>query len=176
VYPQQYAIKEKEAILFFEAKKKFFLAIHNKNAGSFSAEDSGTVDKLSIKDSLFVHYLKKQIKIPLLFTIQEKCAQLIDAATINNKLNQLNKERENTFMLYFKNRELGTRVKIQPVKNVIPFNGFSFYEIGYNGEFPESLINAYRKMNELNESSPRKKFKKERGKKQNQIVKKDPLQ
>ena len=40
VYPQQYAIKEKEYILFFEAKKKYFLMTNNKNAGSFSEEDS----------------------------------------------------------------------------------------------------------------------------------------
>ena len=40
VYPQHYAIKEKEYILFFEAKKKYFLAINNKNPRSFNAEDS----------------------------------------------------------------------------------------------------------------------------------------
>ena len=35
VYPQQYEIKEKEHILFFEAKKKYFLLINNKTFQSF---------------------------------------------------------------------------------------------------------------------------------------------
>ena len=34
------------------------------------------------------------------------------------------------------------------------------------GEYPESLIKAYQKMNELNEKAPRKKFKEERKKQQ----------
>jgi len=45
VYPQIYAIKEQEYILFFEAKKKYFLTIHHKKAGTFNEADSLTVDK-----------------------------------------------------------------------------------------------------------------------------------
>ena len=61
-YPQHYAIKEKEYILFFEAKKKYFLITNNKNAQSFNAEDSAKVDNMSVKDSLFVHLFKQADK------------------------------------------------------------------------------------------------------------------
>jgi hypothetical protein len=164
VYPQQYALKEKEYILFFEAKKKYFLLSNNKNALSFNEEDSEKVDKMSVKDSLFVHYLSKQINDSMIFTIQEKCAMFIDSAIVNAKFEQLNKERENAFIIYFKEREVEKRVKISTSENVIPYNGFSFYKIEYKGEIPESLIKAHRQMNELNNEAPRKRFKQERKK------------
>jgi hypothetical protein len=162
VFPQQYAIKEKEYILFFEAKKKYFMAINNKNARIFSVEDSGKVDKMSVKDSLFVRYLNNHIKDSLIFTIQEKCTHIIDSAFINAKFNQLNKGRENVFISYFKKRGVDKQLKILKAENVIPYNGFSFYKIEYNGEFPESLLKSYIQMNEFNNEAPRKKFKEER--------------
>ena len=111
VYPQQYSIKEKEYILFFEAKKKYFLVTNNKNAQSFNEEDSIKVDKMSVKDSLFVHYLNKQINDSLVFTIQEKCTRIIDSAIINTRFEQLNKERERAFITYFKKREVEKQSK-----------------------------------------------------------------
>jgi hypothetical protein len=162
VYPQQYAIKEKEYILFFEAKKKYFLERNNKNSGSFSPEDSERIDKMSIKDSLFIHYLNNKIRDSLIYTVQGKCAGIIDSAFINVRFDQLNKERENAFLLYFKKRGVDNRVKILKGEQVVPYNGFSFYKIEYKGGFPEILIKAYNKMNELNSEAPRKKFKQER--------------
>ena len=67
-------------------------------------------------------------------------------------------------MLPFKNKAVEKRVKIHADETNIPYNGFSFYKITYNGELPESLIKANRKMNELNDEAPRKKYKKERKK------------
>lgn len=162
VHPQQYAIKEKEYILFFEAKKKYFLLSNNINKESFSEEDSEKVAKMSVKDSLFVHYLNKQVNDSMLFTIQDKCSKLIDSGIINAKFKQLNTERENAFISYFKKREVEKQITISRGENIIPYNGFSFYKIEYKGEFPEPLIKAYREMNELNNEAPRKKFKKER--------------
>ncbi len=75
-----YANKEKEYILFFEAKKIFYLLTNNINARSFNEEDSEKVDKMSAKDSVFVQYLNKQVNDSMLFTIQEKCSVLIDSA------------------------------------------------------------------------------------------------
>ena len=49
-------------------------------------------------------------------------------------------------------------------KDVIPYNGFSFYKIDYNDKLPQSLIDAYHQMKELNNEAPRKKFKDERKK------------
>ena len=169
IYPQQYAIKEKEYILFFEAKKKYFMAVHNINAQSFNEEDSEMVVKMAVKDSLFVQYLNKQVNDSLIFTVQEKCSKIIDAAIINTKFRQLNKEKENAFIFYFKKRNVENRVNFSSDENVIPYNGFSFYKIKYNGEFPESLIKAYRQMNELNDEEPRNRFKNERKKNRNTL-------
>ena len=162
VYPYQFARKEKEYILFFEAKKKYFLALNNISSGSFSTQDSDKVDKMSVKDSLFTLYLNKHEKDSLVFTVQEKCTSIIDSAFVNTKFDQLNKERENAFIHYFKIKGVDNRVKILKGENVIPYNGFSFYKIEYKGEFPEFLLKAYQKMNELNNEAPRKKFKQER--------------
>jgi hypothetical protein len=169
VYPQLYTIKEKEYILFFEAKKKYFLLTNNKNAQDFTEADSEIVDKMSIKDSLFVQYLNKQIKDSMIFTIQEKCSKIINSRTINAKFKQLNKERENAFIFYFKQRDVEKRIKFSISENVIPYNGFSFYKITYKEKFPEYIINAYHQMNELNDEAPRKKFKNERRKNRNTL-------
>jgi hypothetical protein len=164
VYPVQYAEREKEYIRFFEAKKKYFLLSKDRNAQFLSKEDSLKVDKMSAKDSFFVLYLNKQVNDTMLFTIQEKCSKFIGSAVINVRFIQLNKEREDAFMLFFKKKAVDNRVKIYTGENKIPYNGFSFYKIDYNGEFPESLIKAYHQMNELNDAAPRKRFEKEREK------------
>jgi len=164
VYPMQYAEKEKEYIRFFEAKKKYFLLSKGKNALALSESDSLKVDKMSVKDCSFVQYLNKQVNDTLLFTIQEKCNNFIGSAIINDKFKQLNKEREDAFMLPFKKKAVENRVKIYTGENNIPYNGFSFYKIVYKGERPESLIKAYQQINELNNVAPRKRFEKEREK------------
>jgi len=162
VYPMQYAEKEKEYIRFFEAKKKYFLLSEDKNIQFFSEDDSLKVDKMSAKDSLFVQYLNKQATDTMLFTIQEKCNIFIGSDIINTQFKQLNKEREDNFMLLFTKKGVANRVKIYAGENKIPYNHFSFFKIVYHGELPESLIRAYKQMNELNIAAPRKKFKKER--------------
>jgi hypothetical protein len=161
VYPKPYAEKEKEHILFFEAKKKYFLLSEEKNS-LFSEDDSLKVDKMSVKDSLFVHYLNKKLNNNMLFTIQDKCNKFIGTTVVDARFNQLNKEREAAFMLDFKKGGVQNRVKMHTGENEIPYNGFSYYKITYKGEIPEALNKAYRKMNELNDETPRKKFKKER--------------
>ncbi len=165
IYPQNYAVKEKEYILFFEAKKKYYMLVNNKNAQTFSENDSEKVNKMSAKNPQFVEYLNKYLKNSnMLFTVQEKCSIFIDSAFITAKFNQLNKERINEFMSYFNEKGLDKRIRILPGVNMIPYNGFSFYKIDYKGEFPESIISAYREMEELNDEAPRNEFKKERKK------------
>ncbi|MEP7170729.1 MAG: DUF748 domain-containing protein, partial [Bacteroidota bacterium] len=164
VYPKLYALKEKEYILFFEAKKKYFLQSGLGSGQFLTEEDSEKVDNMSIKDSLFLRYLNKHVKDSLLFTVQEKCSRLISESIVNEKFNQLNKERKEAFLFLFKEKGVDNRVKIHEGENTIPYNGFSFYKIEYKGDIPESLRKAYEKMNELNDESPRKEYKKERAK------------
>lgn len=164
IYPQHYATKEKEYILFFEAKKKYYLMMNKKNSPSFSKSDSEIVDKMPVKDSLFVHYLNKLIKDPTIFTIQDKCTGYVGSALINSKFNQLNKERINSFMSCFREMKVEKQIEIATAQDLVPYNGFSFYKIDYKDSFPDDLIKAYQKMNELNDEAPRKEFKKERKK------------
>jgi hypothetical protein len=161
VYPMPYAEKEKEQLLFFEAKKKYFLLSEEKKS-LFGEDDSLKVDKMSVKDSLFVHYLNKKVNNKMLFTIQEKCNKFVGSDFINARFKQLNKEREDAFMLEFTKNGVQRRVKMYTSENTIPYNGFSYYKIAYKGEIPVALLKAYRKMNELNDEAPRIKFKKER--------------
>jgi hypothetical protein len=119
---------------------------------------------MSVRNSLFIKYLNKHAKGDLLFTIQAKCAQFVGSEFITTKFNRLNKERENAFRLRFKESGVEKRIKIYKSENVIPFYGFSFYKITYKGEFPTSLLKAYRQMNEFNNEAPRKKYQEERKK------------
>ena len=162
VYPMPYTEKEKEHIRYFEAKKKYFLLSRDKNSLVLSEGDSLKVDKMSVKDSLFVNYLNKKVNNKMLFTIQEKCNKYLGPDIVNAKFKQLNTEREDAFMFHFKQKGVQNRVKMYTSKNIVPYNGFSFYKIVYKGELPKALLKAYRKMNELNDEAPRKKFEKER--------------
>ena len=164
VHPQLYTKKEKEYILFYEAKKKYFLVSNNKNAGTFTGEDSDNVTKMSVKDTMFILYLNKHINDSMVFTIQEKCDRFLDSTVVNTKYDLLTKERENNFIDYFKKGGVEKQVKFERSESIIPYNGFSYYKIEYKGEFPESLFDAYLQMNDLNDQAPRKIFKKRRQK------------
>jgi hypothetical protein len=163
IAPQNYELKEKEYLLLFEAKKKYYQTTNNINAQSFSEDDSVAVEKMSVKDSLFVAFLNRQVNDSMIFTVQEKCAVIVGAATINTKFEVLNANRAKAFLNFFDNisRE---QIKFLKSENVVPFNGFSFYKIDYEGNYPETLIKAHEQMNELNEDSPRKEYLKEREK------------
>ncbi|MBA2613926.1 MAG: DUF748 domain-containing protein [Bacteroidetes bacterium] len=158
VYPQTYEAKEKEYILFYEAKKKYFLATNNKKENDYTEEDSLAVVKMPIKDSLFFHYVTKHCHDPLLFTIQGKCEYYIGKAFVDKRFAQLLHTRKNAFLEPFKENGTNKRVKIHQNENSIPYSGFSFFKIDYNGKMPENLIEAYKDMDELNDESPRDKY------------------
>lgn len=161
VYPNDYALKEKEYISFYEAKKKHFLI---NNSAAFSFDDSLQVSKMSVKDSAFVKYLNKQLNDSMLFTIQDKCRRFIGSDFIDRKFDQLKDKREKNFLFFFKEKNVEGRIKLHAGKKVIPYNGFSTYKIEYRGVLPEPLYKAYDKMNELDNKAPRKEYKKERKK------------
>lgn len=85
-------------------------------------------------------------------------------AFIELKFEQLNAMRIAIFKDFFKSNNANQQLKFNPGKEIIPFNGFSYFKINYNGDFPDFLLNAYQKMEELNEERPRSKFRKEREK------------
>jgi uncharacterized protein YdcH (DUF465 family) len=164
VSPQHYLLKEKEYITLYEAKKKYILKCKGGSNQSYNEQDSLKVEKLSIKDTLFLNYLNARVVDSMLFTVQDKCLRLLGEAFVAEKLKSLNKERLRIFLIGFDQNGTEKRIVFLPSKNNIPYNGFSTYQIAYKGEFPSYLTRAYQKMNELNDQVPRKKYKKERQK------------
>lgn len=164
VHPQQYSIKEKEYILYFEAKKKYFLHKENASLKSFREKDSLEVDRMFIKDPSFIKYLNKQVPDSTVFTILEQCALLVGDETANVILAQLSDRRKETFLSYFSEKKEGNQIKFLEKVIATPYNGYSFYQIEYDGQFPKSIIKAYRQMKEYNDKAPRKKFERDRRK------------
>ena len=158
----QFTEKEQEYILLFEAKKKYFLTQHHLRA--LSEGDSIFVDKMSVKDSAFVHYLNKQIGDTQLFTIQQKCEHYLGDAWVKAKYKELLRERKLAFLQLFESTSSQNRVKFATPQSAVPFNGFSYYKIDYQGDFPKNLMKAYEKIDELNEQNPRGKYQQERKK------------
>jgi len=159
VYSNEYSLKEKEQILFFEAKKKYFLSSQGKEK-SFTTEDSVAVNKMSIKDAAFMHLLKKGRGAgdTLMFTIQDKCNFYLANNLVNSEYEKLLRTRDNAFRAFFVKNGTMDRVKFKSNNDSIPFSGFSCYKIIYHGPIPESLQRAYREMHELNSEEPRKKY------------------
>ncbi len=161
IYPANYNEKEKEQLLFFEAKKKYFLLTNN---NALNQNDSLTIEKMSVKDPAFVRFLDKRINHTLLFTIQQKSNAFVNVNIVNLKFNQLVKHRENIFRSYFIENGTNDRIQFHANDNSVPYNGFSSYKITYKGDVPKSLLSAYKELGEMNEQSPRKKYFKERKK------------
>jgi hypothetical protein len=151
-----YIDKEKEYILLYEAKKKYFLMTHRQS--KVSEEDSLTIDRMSVKDSGFVHYLTAQPGVELLYSVQEKCEHLLGKPFIDEKFMRLVKERKVLFLSRFKENGTAAQVKFVSTRNVIPFNGFSCYKIEYKGDKPVDLLEAYDKLVSINNMNPRRKY------------------
>jgi hypothetical protein len=156
----EYAHKEKEHILFYETKKKYFLQKHHIHAEDFSRKDSVEVEKMSVKS--LSHWLtrdmRKMTRDTTMFTIHDRCLHFLDKKTVERKYTQLTKLRKQTFLSYFTDKEIASRVKIHPANDNIPYNGFSCFQIRYKGEIPNALRRAYRQMNDLNSGIFRKQL------------------
>ncbi len=164
VVPDIYVEKEKEYISFFESKKLYYCALKEKNSKDLNRNDTLDIEKISIKDSLFVRYIDKKVGKNSFYTIQDKCKHLIGGDKINAKYSALEKARKNLFLSYFKEEGVQQLVHFKAPQNRIPYNGFSFYKIEYKGAVPEELQEAYNEINDLNNSHPRKEYKKLREK------------
>lgn len=160
VQPLVYEEKEKEAILFFEAKKKYYKIVNK--LSSISAEDSAAIDRMSNRDTLFEQYLDKHASGPMTFTVQDKCRNFVGMDVVNAKYQKLMRDREADFRSYFAEKGVNKRIRITAVTNSVPFNGFSYYKIDYKGDFPDKLLNAYYEMNDLNKTKPRRKYERKR--------------
>ena len=162
VHPYEFASREKEYILFFETKKKYFLLTHHKQARDFSEKDSLEVNKMSVKDHALVKYVSRNLSDTVMFTLQEKCINFVGNRIVNSQFKKLTQDREHSFRQYFVQNGTEGRVKIATSQNSTPYDGFSYFKLKYPGEIPDGLRKAYEKMNELNDEAPRKKYLEER--------------
>ena len=162
VHPYEYAFREKEYILFFETKKKYFLLTHHKQARDFSEQDSLEVNKMSVKDHALVKYVSRNLSDTVMFTLQEKCINFVGNQIVNSQFKKLAQDREHSFRQYFVKNGTEGRIKIAASQNSTPYDGFSYFKLKYPGEIPDGLRKAYEKMNELNDEAPRKKYLEER--------------
>lgn len=163
VIPELYAAREKEYILFFEAKKKYYLQMNKLKAAELKEKDSISIERLSIRDSAFIFYLDKKTDKKL-HTLQQKCLHLVGEEAVSSRLKLLNKQRREFFLSFFKEGGSEKRVKLLALKDTVPYNGFSQYRIRFKNEMPEEVSEAYSDINELDSNSPRNRFKDARAK------------
>ncbi len=163
VSPELYGDREREYILFFEAKKKHYLLLNKLKAADLSEKDSARIEKIAVKDPAFVAYLNRNGG-QRLHTVQEKCSRVIGSGEVSKKLKALNRARHDFFMSFFQEKGVQSQVRFKSIKDTVPFNGFSQYRINYKGDFPDKMLEAYERINDLDNNSPRNKFKDERAK------------
>ncbi len=162
VHPVEYETKEKEHILFYEAKKKYFLLVQKKQAKDFTEDDSLEISKMSVKDKGLVKYVGRGLSDTVMFTLQEKCLNFIGNKVVNKAFRDLVNQREKSFRSSFVKNGTESQVKIKASENRIPYNGFSFFKFDYPDGMDDKLRSAYEKMKQLNSEEPRKRYLKER--------------
>lgn len=158
VQPVYHEAKEKENILLFEAKKKYFLNSKGNNLAPLSKGDSAKVEKMSSKDKDFLKYLDSTLKNPEFLTLQEKCYKFIGKEDIEKQYKLLEEERKKAFLAFFEPNKTANRIEVLKTKSEVPFNWFSYYQIEYKGEVPEALKEAFQKLYQVNSEPPRRKF------------------
>ena len=72
----------------------------------------------------------------------------LDSGFVDSRLLALGEKRKSSFLSYFDEYGVSTKIHFDPAENTVPYNGFSFYKISYNGKFPDDLMESYQKMNE----------------------------
>lgn len=140
VSPKYFEDLEKESFLLFEAKKKYYASVHNLKLAGISEEDSLAIDRMSIKDSAFVHYLDRNANPSgMEYTVQGKCRNLIGPDKVNREYNDMLVARKKQVMDYFTDKKVTDRVTFEHGVSTIPPSGFSHYIFTYKGELPEEV-------------------------------------
>ncbi|MBC7391085.1 MAG: DUF748 domain-containing protein, partial [Opitutaceae bacterium] len=162
IEPLIFDAKEKEYIMLFEAKKKYFLESNNRKGQTLSGDDSMNVEKMSVKDEGFRKFIEARVKDHMLFTIQQKAYHIIGDKIIRKRYDELLEMRKQAFLEYFKENGVDSRVKFKNIVPTVPYNGFSEFVISYKGAIPENLKEANEDLEELNSEKPREKYEKVR--------------
>ena len=156
-FPRSFGDKEKEYILFYETKKRFFQLTHG-NVKQISPQDSMAIEKMSVRDPALVRHISKGLSDTIMFTLQEKCINFVGSAIVRKEFNELVHERNRAFLSFFQENKTEERITLHKTLNDVPYNGFSNIRLKYDGVIPGGLKRAYARMLELNDEAPRKKY------------------
>ena len=160
VYPEHYAEKEKEQILFYETQKKYFLLTHNLQKSKFSKTDSVEASKIDLK-AIKQYLVKDMTKITrdtTMFTIHDRCNHFLANGIVEQSYLKLMEDRTKSLHSAFQKNGVGKQVRIRPNQNSVPHDGFSNFRIVYNSSIPESLKRSYERLFDLNKSWSREKY------------------
>lgn len=158
IEPIVHVEKEMENLLLFEAKKSYFFETNGKKESALSEKDSMKVEKLSSKDPAFIKHMNSKMKNSDLLTLQEKCYNYIGKQIVKKRFDETVITRKNEFMKFFVKDKTDNRVEFTEMKNTVPYNWFSYYNINYKGDIPESLKEAFNKLYELDVDPAREEF------------------
>jgi hypothetical protein len=160
VYPEHYAAKEQEQILFYEARKKYFLQRHHKSNIEFSKKDSLATGKIELKKIRWylVKDLTKITRDTTMFTIQDRCNHFLGDNAVQQSYLKLIEARSNALLAAFSDKGVESQVRLHASKDIVPHDGFSTYRISYSGKMPEELQRSYDKLFELNQRELRQKY------------------
>src|SRR5690606_34057209 len=150
-----YEEKELEYIGFYEAKKKYFLLSNRIKISDLDKKDSVEIVRMSPKDSLFNLYMRRHLKDTSSHTTQQLCMAYVGPDLIAKKYQALNAARKSKFLSYFDEAGVSSRLRFERPVNVVPFNGYSFYQVSYDGPIPESMKEAYKELKEFDNERPR---------------------
>ncbi|HYV93081.1 MAG TPA: DUF748 domain-containing protein [Chitinophagales bacterium] len=140
ISPTYFENLEKESILFYEAKKKFYASLHKLKPDSLTEDDSIAIMKMSIKDSVFTRYLDRAVnQSELEFTVQGKCRKFVGQSKVNKEYKELIDTRKKQIMDYLADKKVSDRVTFEHGESTIPPSGFSHYHFNYEGEQPEAV-------------------------------------
>ncbi len=160
IYPEHFAEKEKEQILFHQARKKYFLLTNNRKQSELSKRDSLAMNKIELKT--VKQYLVKDLTVitrdTTMFTIQDRCHHFLGDNRVEQSYARLIEARSNSLRLAFIRKGVEKQVKIHGNRSVVPHDGFSSFKIDYNGSVPAELQRSYDKLFELNKRVLRNKY------------------
>jgi hypothetical protein len=130
-----YESREKEAIVLYEAKKKYFMASNHKK--EITKDDSIAITKMSTKDKSFVTYLNRATNAAKNdFATELKCRKLIGEKRINDEYQELVEARQKQIESFFRDKNVLDRVSGKSEANTIPASGYSHIDFYYRGNQP----------------------------------------
>jgi hypothetical protein len=138
ITPYYYEEREKEMIVLYLAKRKYYEALNKKSDSQITEDDSVQISKMSIKDKSFIKYLDRVTNAANIdFTTQGKCLRLVGQGNVDLFYNKLIDERKNEILNYFS--KVKDRVTFLKGTDGVPATGFSNYIFNYKGEKPEAI-------------------------------------